>query len=71
LMPAVNHGFVEKLKKGRKSYFKPILAAATDSELITSFLPEPGMLINAFPEISKDLEFIHPITGEKIFVEEN
>jgi hypothetical protein len=70
-MPAVNHGVVEKFKKGRKSYFKPILGAATDSELITSFLPEPGMLINAFPEISKGLEFIHPITGEKIFVGEN
>jgi hypothetical protein len=71
LRPAVNHGFVEQLKKGRNSYFKPILGAAVDPELITSFLPEPGMLINAFPEISKDLEFIHPITGEKIIVEEN
>ena len=71
LMPAVNHGVVEKLKKGRNSYFKPILGAATDSEFITSFLPEPGMLINAFPEISKDLEYVHPITGKRIVVEEN
>jgi hypothetical protein len=71
LEPAVNNGFVEKIKFGNRVFFQLTGVLEGKTSTRESFLPEPVKLLNAFPEISRGLQFVDPITGEEMMVEDD
>jgi DNA-binding transcriptional ArsR family regulator len=67
LEPAVENGLLDKKKRGRQVFFKPAEEAASNPIFSKrSMLPAGEALINNFPELCKEIQFVHPISGEKI-----
>lgn len=67
LDPAVENGLLDKKKLGRQVFFKPSKEAAGNPVFSKrSMLPAGEVLINNFPELCKAIQFVHPVSGEKI-----
>jgi hypothetical protein len=73
LAPAVNNGYVQKISEGRYStgYYKPTDKAYQLDGSGQTFLPAPETLINAFPELSKGVCYVNPITGKETRIEDD
>lgn len=71
IKPAIEFGYVERTKIGKFVYFKPGNTPEENRKsVISSFLPRADDLIEAFPEQSKGLKFVDPVTGEEMSIEE-
>jgi hypothetical protein len=67
LEPAVENGLLDKKKRGRQVFFKPAEQAANNPIFSKrSLLPAGEALINKFIELSQEIKFVHPTSGEKI-----
>ncbi len=67
LEPAVENGLLDKKKRGRQVFFKPVEETASNPIFSKkSMLPAGEALINNFPELCKGIQFVHPISGEQI-----
>ena len=64
IKPAIEAGFIEKTKQGKYACFKP--ASGDKKESMSTFLPTPKEILKAFPELSEDIFYIDPVTGEGI-----
>jgi len=60
IKPALENGYIESMKSGKYVYYKPVKKI----EEKKPFLPEPEMIITKASESEKDVQFVHPLTGE-------
>jgi hypothetical protein len=73
LAPAVNNGYVQKISEGRYStgYYKPTDKAYQSDGIGQTFLPASEQLINTFPDLSKGVHYVNPITGKETIIEDD
>ena len=72
LQPAIEAGLIEKNPGGKRGHYRATEKAMGGHVGATnSFLPDPGKILNAFPELARGVRFTHPLTGEVVEVRDD